>query len=402
MLRAELGALAESAVGRRALLVLGSTILSLADVELFVALEAAAEARRAEIKNELAEAKRLAKEAEVEAKAREADAKRQAKLEELEEKKRIREEERLARLEEKKRKREEEAALKKEAKEREVSTSAKRGARLGAAARKGLHVGTRVEGPLWGADEYEGSWYEGTLLDIPEKGRALVRFDLLPADADDRQVQQAISEMDSSNPVGSQASEAIEGETKPSTGSASEVDEVLSSGRSELSLVPLDSLRPLPPARPPALVLERRLRNGWGMPVELFFEGGWWEAELLGGAGGAWAVAERGSTSAAARESREGLVVGARVMAVKAESDAYGKSGTVVHIGNTGVCSRRLRARASLKPARPLASPAHVITRHLLLCCCSQVGFVFNLTRVVRPRASARPSLRSWIRVKPR
>eukprot|EP00962_Isochrysis_galbana_P050075 scaffold21546_cov51-Isochrysis_galbana.AAC.1 len=90
----------------------------------------------------------------------------------------------------------------------------------------------------------------------------------------------------------------------------------------------LDCLRPLPPARPPPSLLERTLRSAWGAPVEVRFEGGWWEAELLGACGGAWAAADRGGASL-----KEVLGVGSRVRATKVESGCIGKAGMIVHAG---------------------------------------------------------------------
>src|SRR6056297_2125729 len=82
-LREALSALARDGDTGRALLVsLGAAVIGLCDGEMLSAVDAAADARRQDLKLEVAEAKRVAREAEAEAKARHAEARRQAKQEE--------------------------------------------------------------------------------------------------------------------------------------------------------------------------------------------------------------------------------------------------------------------------------------------------------------------------------
>lgn len=325
-LREALSALAQDGEAGRTLLVrLCTSAIGMCDSEMLGAVDAAADARRQELKQEAAEAKRIHREAEAEAKARETEARREARHEEVEERRRVKEEEKAARAEERKRKRGGGAAQKRESKgaardgHREASpavSAARREAWVGAAARKGVVVGGGVEGPLTGEEAYEGSWYEGIVVELPEKGRALVNY----------------------GGSGEEGGESGGGVCAPL-----------------LCLLPLECLRPLPPARPPPSLLERTLRSAWGMPVEVRFEGGWWEAELLGACGGAWAAAERGGGGGGG--VREVLGVGSRVRATKVESEWVGKSGMVVHAGSSGEGGGILE-KGSIQAGQKLNFPA--------------------------------------------
>ena len=301
-LRAALSEMVGGTDDQRALLGrLGTTLLGLCDSELFSWLDSAADARRQELKLGEVEAKRLHKEAAGSAKVREAEARRLSKIEENEEKKRVREEERLARLDEKKRKRGGEMSSRRGGAAGPMVSAARREQLVSAAAKKGLVVDGRVEGPLGGAAAYEGSWFEGTLLDVPEKGRAVVRFDLAPGGG---------------------------GETACGDGATPVCGASDDEGR--IATLPLDSLRPLPPPRPPSASFERKLRSGYGVPVELFFQGGWWEAEVLGGCGRGW-PADTGTVDA-----KEALGVGSRVRANKPEHELHGQRGNIISAGTSG------------------------------------------------------------------
>jgi len=239
----------ESEQPQRDALVKALQFCQVANAAALAELEAAVEARKQALKAEVAEARRS------------------AKLEENELKRRLREEERLSRREDKRRRREEEAASRRDAALTSPASAARKESWAVAAARKGLPVGGRVEGPIDGEGSHDGSWFAGSVIDVPEKGRARVLFDRTPA---------------APSSAGADASKT--------TG----------------VLLPLEALRPLPPPPPPSAELERQLRGAYGTALELRFEGGWWEVELLGGAGSAWAKGGAGGGEGRGEAGGEG------------------------------------------------------------------------------------------------
>mmetsp|Transcript_40634 Transcript_40634/g.128457 ORF Transcript_40634/g.128457 Transcript_40634/m.128457 type:complete len:336 (-) Transcript_40634:1625-2632(-) len=207
----------ESEQPQRDTLVKALQFCQVANAAALAELEAAVEARKQALKAEVAEARRS------------------AKLEENELKRRLREEERLSRREDKRRRREAEAASRRDAALTSPASAARKESWAVAAARKGLPVGGRVEGPLDGEGSHDGSWFAGSVIDVPEKGRARVLFDRTPA---------------APSSAGADASKT--------TG----------------VLLPLEALRPLPPPHPRqrSPILRRRglrlpaVRPAWRQP----------------------------------------------------------------------------------------------------------------------------------------
>ena len=194
--------------------------------------------RETAARQEDVEAKRLQKVEEMEARRRQKD-------EEKAVKRQAKQDEQRQQQEEKKRKREEEAS-RRAASSGVAQAPSKRLQQIEqGAAKKGFPVGASVEGPLLNGgprSEYEGGWYAGTIVGFMNKRTSLVKFD-------------AVDDL----PAGA-------------------------TGDLERVMMPIESLRPAPPTE---------LQNfdalvSLGAQLELSFEGGWWEVELLGVRGGAW------------------------------------------------------------------------------------------------------------------
>ena len=278
-----------------------------------------AEFEEIDVKSLEAEAKRLQQEAQRLGREAEKTAKRQAKLAEEE----ARRQQKAADQEAKKLQREEAAAQKKRQKLEQASQSDATKQKLGdIAAKKGYRLGMEVEAPLLGrgaeGNEYEGSWYVGTIAEFQRNGsglRALVSFERHEEMGD----------------VG------VECDSKRD-------DEAADDGPSLSVWVGLDAMRPKPPPPPHGFASMVEL----GQALEIFLEGGWWEVELLGSS----AVPDP-----APIDPSQVLSAGSRVRVQKAGNEYDGLCGVVAGIESGWVkvdvdeAALRLRS-ASLKATK--------------------------------------------------
>ena len=213
-----------------------------------------AEFEEIDVKSLEAEAKRQQQETQRLGREAEKNAKRQAKLAEEE----ARRQQKAADQEAKKLQREEAAAQKKRQKAEQASQSEATKQKLSdVAAKKGYRLGMEVEAPLLGrgaeGNEYEGSWYAGTITEFQRNAsglRARVCFER------HEEMGDVSFECDSKRD-----------------------DEAADDGPPSLSVwIGLDTMRPKPPPPPRGFASMVEL----GQALEIFLEGGWWEVELLG------------------------------------------------------------------------------------------------------------------------